>query len=100
MTGGSDIVILGALIGISVLAILVVLPLLIIQCSGFRGCLQCGSELHNGAGQCLMCGQILRTPRVVFQAWMHRVCQLEEPARSEPAGLVQEGEKRSKVCGF
>jgi hypothetical protein len=91
--GATDIVILGVWIGVSVLAMLVILPLLIMQCSGFRGCLQCGSELNNGAGHCLMCGQTLRTARVVFQEWIHRVCQLEEPAMPGTVPGVQEAEK-------
>lgn len=81
--GTTDIVILGALLGVSLLALLVVLPLLIMQCVGFKGCLRCGSEMNNGAGHCLMCGQALRTIRVVFHEWMHRVCQVEEPGRQE-----------------
>ena len=76
-------VILGTWIGVSVLALLVVLPLLVMQCVGFRGCLRCGSELNDGAGKCLMCSQILRTPRRVFHEWMHRVCQLDTDTRSD-----------------
>jgi hypothetical protein len=60
--GATDIVIVASLIGISLLALVVLLSLLILGCMGFRGCLQCGSELSNGAGKCLMCGQAWRTP--------------------------------------
>ena len=75
-------VILGTWIGVGVLALLVACPLLILQCAGFRGCLRCGSELSDGVGKCLMCGQGLRTARRVFHRWLQRVCRLETDTRS------------------
>ena len=81
----TDIVIVLSLFGVSILALLVVLPVLITRCIGFRGCLQCGSELSNGAGKCLMCGQAWRTP--IMDAMNEQIeWTRERLARSRMAG--------------
>lgn len=56
---------------VSVFGLLLLLSLLwfVQYVSTFRGCLQCGCELTNGGGRCLMCGQALRQESLC-QRWL------------------------------